>query len=354
MIDRVTILICIDTLTSGGAEKLLIQMLKRFDYHIFKIDLFVMYHIGVYFDDIPQQVNFFTKENERGHLSKKYDIEIAFLEGAPTKYIAQRKTMALKIAWVHIDLLTMHWTQRYYTNNIEEETCYSLFHKIVFVSHGAMKQFEKLFPRVETYKQVILNLIDREEIIENATLFQVPKTKMTICSVGRLKPQKGFDRLIPIIDQLSRVDQLDFHYWIVGSGQQEDYLKKMIYKLNLNETVHLEGFHKNPYPFIKCSDIFASVSIAEGYPLVLAEALCLGKAILSTKVAGTTELLDYGDAGLLVDTDDQSVYEGLKKIIYSADLRASLSKKAKKRSEIFDPRKTMDQVYKLFSFNYKV
>jgi glycosyltransferase involved in cell wall biosynthesis len=52
----------------------------------------------------------------------------------------------------------------------------------------------------------------------------------------------------------------------------------------------LQGFHKNPYPFIKYSDAFVSVSIVESYPLVIAEALCLGKAIMATKVTGSKEM----------------------------------------------------------------
>ena len=110
----------------------------------------------------------------------------------------------------------------------------------------------------------------------------------------------------------------------------------------------LQGFQKNPYPFIRCADAFVSVSIVEGYPLVIAEVLCLGKAIMATKVTGTTEMLDDGKAGLLVDTDNESVYEGLKKIISSAELREDLAKKAAKRSEIFDAQKMMDEIYRLF------
>lgn len=350
MESKVTILFCIDTLTGGGAEKLLIQILKRFNYDVFLVDLYVMNNYGVYFDDIPPQVNWFTRENENRQLSKRYDIEIAFLEGTPTKYIAQRNTLALKIAWVHTDFVALHWTKVYYENDAEEIGCYSRMHKIVFVSNNALSQFNKKFPQINVHRQVILNLIDRDEIIEMAKSNRIQKTKLTLCSVGNLIQHKGYDRLIPIIARLVKVDQLDFNFWIVGTGQQESLLKELIEQNNLHEVVSLQGFHKNPYPFVKCSDAFISVSFSEGYPLVIAEALCLGKAIMATKVTGSTEMLDHGKAGLLVDTDDESVYDGLKGLICSADLRETLSKAAKKRAEIFDVRKTMEQIYRLFSF----
>ena len=44
------------------------------------------------------------------------------------------------------------------------------------------------------------------------------------------------------------------------------------------------GYKPNPYVYIKCADLFVSCSLAEGFSLVVAEALCLGKeAIVSTK-----------------------------------------------------------------------
>ena len=350
MRSKVSILFCIDTLTGGGAEKLLIQILKRFNYDVFQVDLYVMHKIGVYFDDIHPQVNWFTPENENGRLSKRYEIEIAFLEGAPTKYIAQRHTMALKIAWVHSCFLDFHWTNVFFESDAEEFACYARMHKIVFVSKGALSQFKEMFPRMSVHLQVILNLIERDEIIEKAQSIRIETAKLTFCSVGNLIHHKGYDRLIPIIARLVYSDHLDFHFWIVGMGQQEKLLKELIEQYNLQGIVLLQGFHKNPYPFVRCADAFISVSTSEGYSLVIAEALCLGKAIMATKVTGSLEMLDDGKAGLLVDTDDESVYEGLKKMICSVDLRETLSKEAKIRSEIFDAKKTMELIYSLFSF----
>ncbi len=348
MSNKISILFCVSSLAGGGAEKLLIQILKRFNYQAYQVDLYVFHPIGVYFDDIPPQVDWFTQKTENGQLSKNYDIEIAFLEGTSTKYVAQRQSNAFKIAWVHLDLLTCHWTQSYYQSDDEEAACYSLMDQIVFVSNDALSQFGKLFPQVKTPRQVILNMIERDAIIENAGLVEIAKTKLTLCSVGSLNRRKGYDRLIPIIARLIHDDHLDFHFWLVGVGKQEELIRDMIEVYLLDEVVFLQGFHKNPYPFVRCSDAFVSVSLVEGYPLVIAEALCMGKAIMATKVTGTSEMLDNGETGLLVDTDEESIYNGLKKIICSADLRETLAKKATQRSEIFDPQKTMNEIYRLF------
>ena len=78
MNNKKSILFCVSSLAGGGAEKLLIQIMKRFNYQEYDVYLYVFNYIGVYFDDIPSQVNWFTQKTEKGQLSKDFDIEIAF------------------------------------------------------------------------------------------------------------------------------------------------------------------------------------------------------------------------------------------------------------------------------------
>jgi len=83
-----SLLFCIETLMGGGAEKLLIDILKRIDYESFDVDLCVLYSKGVYFDNIPDSVKCFIYEESNAFPAKNYDIEIAFLEGTTTRKIA--------------------------------------------------------------------------------------------------------------------------------------------------------------------------------------------------------------------------------------------------------------------------
>ena len=114
----------------------------------------------------------------------------------------------------------------------------------------------------------------------------------------------------------------------------------------MKDTVFLLGFQKNPYPYLKASDIFVSVSFLEGLPLVVCEALCLGKPILATNVSGTAELLDYSKYGMLVDSDDDSIYNGLKEMIGNESLRTSYAQKAESgtTTDIFDIQKNVNQI----------
>jgi glycosyltransferase involved in cell wall biosynthesis len=111
----------------------------------------------------------------------------------------------------------------------------------------------------------------------------------------------------------------------------------------------LKGFQKNPYPYIKFSDIFISTSYSEGYPLVVCEAINLGKPIVATKVSGTTEILENGRCGLLVEQDEESIYQGLKQMIRNHTLRENYAKKAEQRAKIFDVNESMNRIYNILN-----
>lgn len=341
-----SLLFCIDTLNDGGAEKLLIDILKRIDPDIFDVDLFVLQRHGIYFDAIPDYVNWYTLENHKYNLIKDFDVEIAFLEGMATKYIAYRDTNAVKIAWVHVDLISMHWTMPYFKDREEEMSCYSKMDKIVFVSEQVKDQFNLLFPGITVAQQVIYNFVDKEKILALAKESVLKPGRLTLCSVGRLMPQKGYKRLLRVIKELV-VDGYEFDYWIIGEGEERNELEYLIKDKYLLENVFLKGFQENPYSLIAAADIFVLGSHAEGFPLVLCEAICLGKPILATEVSGVSELLNDGEYGLVVQHDTLSIYKGLCKLIEDSSLRYELQRKIQKRSNIFNVDNTMMQIYEL-------
>ena len=87
---KIRILFCIDTLGGGGAEKLLIDILKRFDY-----ELLVLFEEGIYFADIPEEVSWFFPGSEKVK-NRFYDIEIAFLEGLAVNILQKGGALQLK------------------------------------------------------------------------------------------------------------------------------------------------------------------------------------------------------------------------------------------------------------------
>ena len=342
-----SVLFCIHTLGGGGAEKLLIDILKRMDTDAFEVDLCVISRGGVYYDFLPDYVNYYAYNDDGAFLDKQYDVEIAFLEGEPTKRIALHDSNAVKIAWVHTDMLNWRISAGAFNSPAEEAMCYNMMDQIVFVSQTSMQQFDKLFPDIHTDKMVMPNFIDKAEVIAKSQAMPCPieKTKLTMCTLARMLPVKGIDRLIPILSRLKK-DGLDFHHWIIGDGYQRDTIESQVEALDLKDTVSLLGFQKNPFPYLKATDIFISPSLLEGLPIALGEALCLHKPIVATNVSGTAELLGYGKYGMLVDSEPDAIYEGLKEMMSSEAIRNEYAQKAETGSmtEAFDVPQIMSRI----------
>lgn len=361
------------SLVGGGAEKVLITILKNFDYNRFDIELLLIHNEGVYLKDVPEEVivrslyskflSFREKLNynllsrfgiELGYrLSikskrfKKYDTIISFLEGDSLKYHSYIINKADKhVSWVHIDLFNNHYTVGCSFTKEQEICAYNKMDKIVFVSNDAKVQFEKLYPDNIVKKEVIFNPIEKDLIIKYRKEYKKYSSDrcFDIVSVGRLASQKAFDRLVRLAKRLKE-EGYNFHIDIIGEGKLRGELENLIAENQVEDKVKLFGFINPPYEIMSNADLFISSSLAEGFSLVVAEAFCLGLPVVSTKTTGPIELIDNDKYGLLVEHDDESIYQGVKTMMEDDSLREYYHRKSLERSEIFNVEDVVNKIY---------
>lgn len=369
------ILIAIPALPGGGAEKVLLDLVKRIDKSKFLIDIFLIEKEGVYLKEILKHTNslnsLFQMRNrfnkyiivrkaisilrrpkrillQKGFIdsvNKTYDIEISFLEGIITEYISNRKSNAKKIAWIHTDL------EKHRVMSIEEERkIYKKFNTLVCVSKQSKQSVLNLYPEYKDKVQVIYNPIDKEEIISKAQepVEDIREGKITLVTAGRLSQEKGYDLLLEAHNQLLK-EGLDYNLVILGEGGLKGEFEGFIKKNNMVKNTKLLGFQSNPYSYLKQGDIFVMPSRYEGYPLVLCEAVTLGKPIISTQCTGPTEILENGKYGMLVPTEDVlALKNAMREMIEEEELRKKYSQLAVERSEIFNIEDVMKQIENLF------
>lgn len=366
-------------LLGGGAEKVLIDILRHFDYVQYDITLFLEFHEGVYLNDIPAEVRVISLHGKNNlwfqrihrrlanyHMlttyyywvyrvwflwklrGRRFDDVISFMEGNAVRfhsYIFHKANRHL--SWVHIDLLCKHWSLSYFQDEDEEFSVYKKMDKIMFVSNDACRSFLKMYPMVEVARcRVQYNLIDVENIRQMANSTLVKKDKFTICMSGRLNQQKRYDRAVEVAKLLDDAGY-DFELWILGDGELRPMIEKKIQEYSLEDKVILKGFVKPPYPYILHSDIFLNTSEAEGFSLVIAEAFCLGIPVVSTKVTGPSELIGESEYGLLVDENIAAIFQGVKLLIDNEVIRNKYRVKSLERSNIFQVEETMRQLYKI-------
>ena len=125
-----------------------------------------------------------------------------------------------------------------------------------------------------------------------------------IVAVGRLSHEKGLDLLIKAFELVRK--ELDCKLIILGEGPLKNFLLKLSKDLCLEKDINFLGYRKNPYPYIKKSDLFVLPSLIEGLPGALIQALILNKNIISTNCKfGPREILKNGKLGKLIPIKDK-------------------------------------------------
>lgn len=79
-------------------------------------------------------------------------------------------------------------------------------------------------------------------------------------------------------------------------GESLDWVKKN----NLMENIKIIGFRNDPYDVLNIFDVFALTSLHEGIPMVLLEAMCLGKPLITTGVGGIPEIISDRVTGIMI------------------------------------------------------
>ena len=152
--------------------------------------------------------------------------------------------------------------------------------------------------------QVIHNPIVDERIKQlSKEKAKWPKTKYPrgakMLAVGRLSDQKDFATLLQSFAIL--LQRLPAQLLILGEGSQRSQLEQAMRKLNIEDSVSLMGYTKNPYAYMSSADVFISSSLWEGLPTVHVEALACGCQVVSTDCpSGPSEILADGKYGKLV------------------------------------------------------
>lgn len=374
------ILFFLESLSGGGAEKVLTDIVKNLSKDKYDITVMTITDKGIYVNDIKDICRYEsilkneelecgvlkrlkykimykliytlpTKIIYRIFIKEKYDVEIGFVEGFSTKFISSSNNLkSRKIAWVHTDFITNHWTKSIYKSLKEEKDTYKKYNDIIVVSDSAKSAFIEKMDIKNSVKK-IYNLLDSKSILDKSKeqINFDNNNYLKICTVGRLVEQKGYDRLVRVAKQLID-DGLKFELWIIGDGIQKQLLEEYILNNSLTDYIKILGFKKNPYKYIANSDIFICSSRAEGFSLALAEAVILGVPIITTDCSGPNEIINFGEYGLLVSNDYEDIYNGLKRMICDSKIRDYYKQKSICRSQHFDLDKIISEIETILDY----
>ena len=130
---------------------------------------------------------------------------------------------------------------------------------------------------------VLPHPVDTDTIrIKSATPRRKPGPGLRFVAAGRLPHQKGFDRLIDIMPRLPP----NTHLTLLGEGEERAALEARIEKRGMVDQVVLHGFTENPWAYFAGADAFLLPSRWEGMPNAVLEALAVGTPVIARSEAG--------------------------------------------------------------------
>ena len=362
----IKILFFIETLSGGGAEKVLCNLVNAMDQSQFDITVQTLWkadaanklNSGIRYkycfpDQSARNQRLSRLEAALGliyplHIKDRYDIEVAYLECGSTKIIASSSNRkAAKIAWVHCDLALKMRDPKAFAEKAAK--WYQKFDRVVCVSQNVKDSFDRLFGIPEK-TAVLYNTIDDAFIRQQAVLRlpEMPqKRKLTAVTLGRLTKQKSYDRLLRVHEALIR-EGFDYDLWILGEGEERANLEAFIKEHDLSDSVKLLGFCQNPYPYIASADFLVCSSLYEGFSTFVSEGIILGKAIVTTDCTGMRELLGDSEYGMITENSEAALLSGIRQLLTDPALRSSYEARAQVRGQRFSSRQTAEKTEYFF------
>jgi len=371
---RPKLLIFINTLQSGGAERvvsLLLEHLKS-DFEI---------HLGLYTNiidyKIPPETKIldlkqplqeaklvrFLKMPWQSYKVYRYckknniNISVAFL------YRPCYINALMKSIWGYKGKIIMCERTHQTTMQQSHSVIYRMFSKFMVMfsyrranlllanSYAMQTDLIENF-KIKTPVRVIYNPVDlnfiRTHVCEEPD-FIFDKKYFHFINVGGFRKEKNH---LLLLQAFFILKNLPCKLLIVGGGIMDAELKQKAADLGIDDKVIFCGWDNNPFKYVSRSDCFVLSSDVEGLPNVLIEALACGKAVISTDCSsGPRELLapatdlhhraivDYevGEYGILTPVNDiKSLAASMKRMYEDAALRKQFEDKAKARAQQFD------------------
>ena len=187
---------------------------------------------------------------------------------------------------------------------------------------------------------------DRRQL---AASLDIPDNHRIIGAVGRLDPVKNLPMLIETAGGiLARFP--DTTFLVVGDGIEREGLVGAAREAGVLDHFRFAGFVEDIPRLLHGIDILVHTARCEGLPNAVLEAMAMAKPVVSTAVGGVVELVEHGETGVLVPSDDrEQLTRALGHLLEHPAETAEMGAAARRRAETeFDRRLQLDRLEGLF------
>ena len=239
-----------------------------------------------------------------------------------------------------------------FTQNFKSIILLKMFNKLkvklVPCSNAVLNSYLKIDKKIKFCK-VIPNCIDLKHFqreIKIIKKYRKSDKLKTIIMIARLDHIKDQSTLIKAYSKIKKKCKLV----LVGDGEKKYKLEQMALNLGLDPQKIFFGSRNDIPNLLANADIFAlSTTEAEGFGIVLIEAMAAGLPIIATDVSPCKEVLDNGNAGLLVPPGSVDIWiKEITSLLDSKKLRDYYINKSIENAHNYDYKNTISKWQNIF------
>jgi len=263
----------------------------------------------------------------------EYDLAISFL--TPHYIVLDKVRAKKKLGWIHTDYTNV------FINREMELRMWERLDVISSISPDVTDKFVQVFPSLKDRVIDIENILS-PRFIRLRSLEECPVLEKDPClkllTIGRYSYAKKMED-IPYLCRRLVESGLDVHWYIIGYGSEEieQQILQAIQDEGMRDRVIMLGKQSNPYPYIRCCDVYVQPSRYEGKSITVREAQILCKPVIVThyptatsQVRATPNLprregVIIGCDGMIVPLEKEACAESMIEVLKDKELITSLS-----------------------------
>lgn len=300
----------ISTLGVGGAEKLLVDIVRHFQKTGSLAEVYVLKKTNSFFEESLEKLCRVTYgsgdvysirsciELYKYLRRNEYDIVHTHLT-APQLYLALFNRFFPNYAiMVTTEHNTYNRRRGFPAFKYLDRLIYARLHAIVCITKATSESLNSWLPETGTKTFVIENGIDYKAF-SGASAAQLECDRPILISVARFSEQKDQDTIIRALKSIAFGTLL-----LVGDGERKGQLQSLVKEHGLENRVVFLGNRSDIPELLKASDIFIQSSHWEGFGLSTAEAMAAGLPVIASRLPGLKDVV--GDAGILFTPGDEN------------------------------------------------
>jgi len=334
----------INSLHTGGAEKLIVSSLSGLQQEDIEVDLLLLNGEETPFrKELEKKMN--IKSLGRSFYNpfyifklipfiRKYDLIHVHLFPA-MYFVALAKIISFsktKLLFTEHSTSNRRLKKRIYFPI--ERLIYSVYTLVICITEEVKKTLHDKLNLHNDQIHVVENGIDisniEQSVAHNRSIYGYNDEDKLICMVAGFRKEKDHDTVVRTLKSLPEKYKLIF----IGAGDRFDTVQKLVETLDVSDRVKFLGIRSDVYSLIKMCDVAVLSSHWEGFGLAAAEAMACGIPTIASDVNGLSQVVSEG--GLLFEKGNAIKLAEQVLSLEDPILYNKISDNGKKKSQYYD------------------